>query len=70
MKQILDIREAANYLSVSQDTMYQYASEGFVPGFKLGNRWRFRISDIEKWIDKQVKDTQAELLKEANDGSK
>lgn len=55
MKDILDLREAAKYLGICPDTLYKYASEHTIPAFKLGNRWRFRVSDINKWIDKQVK---------------
>jgi len=38
----MDIRQASDYLGISPDTLYKYASDGFVPAFKLGNRWRFK----------------------------
>ncbi len=44
MREVMDIRQAAEYLGISGDTLYRYASEGFVPAFKLGTRWRFRKS--------------------------
>ena len=34
-------------------TLYKYASEGFVPAFKLGNRWRFKRSRLDEWMDRQ-----------------
>jgi excisionase family DNA binding protein len=49
----MDIRQAADYLGVSADTLYRYASEGFVPAFKLGNRWRFRKSLLDGWMDEK-----------------
>jgi excisionase family DNA binding protein len=49
----MDIRQAAEYLGISGDTLYRYASEGFVPAFKLGNRWRFRKSLLENWMDEK-----------------
>ena len=49
----MDIRQAADYLGISADTLYRYASEGFVPAFKLGNRWRFRKSLLDAWMDEK-----------------
>jgi excisionase family DNA binding protein len=49
----MDIRMASDYLGISPDTLYQYASDGFVPAFKLGNRWRFKRSRLDEWMDQQ-----------------
>lgn len=47
---VMDIRAAAKYLLVAKDTLYKYACDGFVPAFKLGNRWRFKKTSLDKWI--------------------
>lgn len=47
---IMDLRTAARYLLISSDTLYKYASDGFVPAFKLGNRWRFRKAVLDNWM--------------------
>ena len=52
-REVMDIRQAADYLGISGDTLYRYASEGFVPAFKLGNRWRFRKSLLDSWMDEK-----------------
>ena len=52
-REVMDIRQAADYLGISADTLYRYASEGFVPAFKLGNRWRFKKNLLENWMDRQ-----------------
>ena len=52
-REVMDIRQAAEYLGISGDTLYRYASEGFVPAFKLGNRWRFRKSLLDGWMDEK-----------------
>jgi excisionase family DNA binding protein len=52
-REVMDIRQAADYLGISGDTLYRYASEGFVPAFKLGNRWRFRKSLLDNWMDEK-----------------
>lgn len=51
VREVMDIRQAAEYLGISGDTLYRYASEGFIPAFKLGNRWRFRKSLMDSWMD-------------------
>jgi excisionase family DNA binding protein len=53
IREVMDIRQAAEYLGISGDTLYRYASEGFVPAFKLGNRWRFRKSLLDNWMDEK-----------------
>jgi excisionase family DNA binding protein len=53
VREVMDIRQASGYLGISADTLYKYASEGFVPAFKLGNRWRFKRSRLDEWMDRQ-----------------
>ena len=50
LREVMDIRQASDYLGISGDTLYRYASEGFIPAFKLGNRWRFKRSLVDAWM--------------------
>lgn len=50
---ILTIQELAVYLRLNEKTAYRLASDGKLPGFKVGGSWRFKRVDIEKWIEKQ-----------------
>ena len=50
LREVMDIRQASDYLGISGDTLYRYASEGLVPAFKLGNRWRFKRSLLDAWM--------------------
>jgi len=52
-REVMDIRQAAEYLGISSDSLYKYASENFIPAFKLGNRWRFKRSLLESWMEQQ-----------------
>jgi excisionase family DNA binding protein len=52
LREVMDIRQAADYLGISADTLYRYASEGTVPAFRLGNRWRFKRSLLDAWMVK------------------
>jgi excisionase family DNA binding protein len=51
----MTIRELAAYLKMAEKTLYRLAAEGAVPGFKVGGSWRFRKSEIDKWIKEQEK---------------
>jgi excisionase family DNA binding protein len=62
LREVMDIRQAADYLGISGDTLYRYASEGFVPAFKLGNRWRFRKSLLDGWMDEKSGVTKSEVV--------
>jgi excisionase family DNA binding protein len=53
IREVMDIRQASDYLGISPDTLYKYASESFIPAFKLGNRWRFKKSRLDEWMDLQ-----------------
>jgi excisionase family DNA binding protein len=61
VREVMDIRQASDYLGISPDTLYKYASEGFVPAFKLGNRWRFKRSRLDEWMDRQSDLQAAEI---------
>ncbi len=50
---ILTIQEIAAYLKLNEKTAYRLASEGKLPGFKVGGSWRFKRIDLEKWIEQQ-----------------
>lgn len=54
---VMTIRELAAYLKMAEKTLYRLAAEGAVPGFKVGGAWRFRKSEIDKWIVGQEKKT-------------
>lgn len=47
---ILTIKEVAEYLKVTERTIYRLAAAKKIPGFKLGGTWRFRRSDLDEWI--------------------
>ena len=50
---IITIREVAVYLKLAEKTAYRHAADGKIPGFKVGGAWRFRRSEIGRWIERQ-----------------
>ena len=53
---IMTVREVATYLKIKEKTAYRLAAEGRIPGFRVGGSWRFRVSDIERWIEEQSRE--------------
>jgi len=51
--EIFTVKEVASYLKLAEKTAYRLASEGKLPGFKVGGSWRFRKQDIDSWINDQ-----------------
>jgi excisionase family DNA binding protein len=56
--EIMTIDELSDYLKLKIKTAYHLAAKGDIPGFKVGGAWRFRKSEIEKWIAKQERDSK------------
>lgn len=51
--EILTVKELAAYLKIAEKTAYRFASDGKIPGFKVGGAWRFRKSEIDQWTKEQ-----------------
>lgn len=51
---LLDTDQAAAIMRVHPKTLQRYARQGLVRGFQLGSMWRFRASDIDRWISEQL----------------
>ncbi|MDR2103267.1 MAG: PTS sugar transporter subunit IIA [Treponema sp.] len=51
---ILTIEEVAKYLRVSERTVYDWAQKGEIPAGKIGTVWRFKKTEIEKWVNDRL----------------
>ena len=51
--EILTIKQVAEYLKVTERTIYRLAAAKKIPAFKVGGTWRFLQPDIENWIRQQ-----------------
>ena len=52
--EIITVKEVADFLRVSERTVYDWATSGIIPCGKLGTTWRFKRSEVEKWVDQQL----------------
>jgi excisionase family DNA binding protein len=57
-REVMNIRQASQYLGVSPDTLYKYVNEQKIPAFKLGNRWRFKKSKLDQWMEEKSMETE------------
>ena len=54
---IMTIGEVADYLKVTERTIYRLAGAKQIPAFKVGGSWRFSKADIDRWIQRQTAET-------------
>lgn len=58
--EILTIDEVAQYLRVSERTVYQWAQNGEIPAGKIGTVWRFKKSEIENLVNGRLSHSSAQ----------
>jgi len=51
---LLDTDQAAAIMRIHPKTLQRYARNGVVRGFQLGSMWRFRASEIDRWISERI----------------
>lgn len=52
MSNIVTAKELSQYLKLSESTIYKLASKGDLPGFKVGDSWRFDMEEVLKEMKK------------------
>ncbi len=52
--EIMTIQEVSEYLRVSERTVYDWAIKNMIPCGKIGTSWRFKRSEIEKWVNRKI----------------
>jgi len=59
----MTIGEVADYLKVTERTIYRLAGAKQIPAFKVGGSWRFSRADIDGWIREQSFERQKSIAK-------
>jgi len=52
-KEIMTIRQVAEYLQISEVTTYRLVQDNKIPAFKVGRSWRVKKEDLDDFIEKQ-----------------
>ena len=69
-REVMNIRQASQYLGVSPDTLYKYVGEQKIPAFKLGNRWRFKKSKLDQWMEEKSNQMEVRAKKNSKAATK
>jgi excisionase family DNA binding protein len=64
-REVMNIRQASQYLGVSPDTLYKYVNEQKMPAFKLGNRWRFKKTKLDQWMEEKSMEQEPRAKRKA-----
>lgn len=58
--EILTLRQVAEFLKVTDRTIYRLAAAKKIPAFKVGGTWRFSKAEITDWIQQQTQGGKAD----------
>lgn len=48
--EVLDLRDAASYLRITERLLYRLARQGKIPCAKISSLWRFQKSKLDQWL--------------------
>ena len=51
--ELMNVKEAANYLRLNYMTVYKLAQKGRIPAFKVGGNWRFKKEILDDWLTRK-----------------
>ena len=49
---LMTLKEVADYLRVTERTIYRLLWQGSIPAKKVGRQWRFKKASIDEWLSK------------------
>ncbi len=52
-KEIMTVKQVAEYLQMDEHTGYKLARSGQIPSLKIAGQWRFKKEVIDKWISEK-----------------
>ena len=62
--EFLNLKEAAQYLNLANQTIYGLTSKNEIPFLKRGKKLYFKKSELENWINEGKRKSVAEIKKE------
>ena len=51
MERLLDVKQAAEFMGVRPKTVYAWVAQRRLRCLRAGNRIRFRVSDLNRWLE-------------------
>ena len=68
MTELMTVGEVANYLRVTEKTIYRLLRRSSIPATKVGHQWRFEKSSIDEWLHRGSVGARASILVIDDDG--
>ena len=63
---IMTLKEVAEFLKLSELSLYRLLRERKIPAFKIGQQWRFKKSALDKWIEEKMQENQNGYMEASN----
>ena len=52
----LTVKEVSDITKIKKSTLYLWVSQEVIPHYRLGRLVRFKLNEVEKWLDKFKKE--------------
>ena len=52
----ITLKEAAAHLNLSASYLYQKGDSVGIPRYKIGNKFRYKLSDLDAWVQAQSRE--------------
>ena len=62
MAELMTVGETADYLRVTEKTIYRLLKQGKIPATKVGRQWRFQKAAIDEWLQQGSASKGANIL--------
>jgi len=69
-KEIMTVKQVAEYLQMDEHTVYKLARSGLIPSLKIAGQWRFKKDVIDKWISEESLKRSAKFFSIQQKGKK
>lgn len=67
-KEIMTVKQVAEYLQMDEHTIYKLARSGQIPSIKIAGQWRFKKEVIDKWISDESLERVLQNMKSSSAG--
>jgi excisionase family DNA binding protein len=62
MAELMTVEEVADYLRVTEKTIYRLLKRGSISATKVGRQWRFDRASIDEWLHQRPAETKASII--------
>jgi len=62
MNRLMTLDEVGKYLRFTRKTIYRLLKQGSIPAVKIGNKWRFDKTAIDRWIQQYANQDRVRIL--------